>query len=170
MKRMIIAVIFSGILVSFAWHSSAQEELIIFPKEGQGREQKAEDKGYCVHWAKEETDVDPSYLRAKIEMADEMIVREAQATQPRTGRRLMRGAARGAALGAVGSNVDNNVGKRAIQGGMIAGMKTRDQKKQTAAEQKVASQIYRKEQLLAQYDKYLRAFAACMEAKGYSVK
>jgi len=170
MKKTIFGILFVSFVLAFTGSSFAQVEPIIFPKEGQSRAQKAEDKGYCGIWSREETGVDPSYIKAKIEMADEMIIREAQSGQQSMGRKLFRGAARGAAMGAVGSNVDNNVGKRAIQGGMFAGMRSRDARKKSAQEQRVASQVYRKEQLMVQYNSYFRAFSACMEAKGYSVK
>ena len=170
MKRMIIAAILSVIFVSFAWLSSAQEELIIFPKEGQGREQKAEDKGYCVSWAKEETNVDPSYLRAKIEMTDEMIVRDAQGSQQKPMGRIFKGAARGAALGGIRQGIDSDVGAGAAGGAAIGIFRSRDAKRKEAKEQKQASQYYRKEQYETQYNKFLRAYSACMDAKGYSVK
>ena len=170
MKRLFMGFIITGVFFMYVGITFAKNEMIVFPKEGQSREVQAKDSAGCEAWAKEETGVDPSYVKAKIEMSYEMVYREAQGSQQSFGGRLLKGAARGAALGAVGKNVDNDVGKRALQGGMFAGMRGRDQKKQAAQDQKVQNQESRLRSLEAEYAKYLRGFTACMEAKGYSVK
>jgi len=170
MKKVFIGIVFAGIILAMTGSSFAQSELMVFPKDGQSREVQAKDTTYCKSWAKSESGVDPSYVRAKIEMQEDVIRREAQSGQQSTGGRLFRGAARGAAIGAVGSNVDNNVGKRAIQGGMMTGMRSRDERKKAEHQQRVGNEVHRQEQFKADYSKYIRAYSVCMDAKGYSVK
>jgi len=170
MKKIIVGIVFGSFAVTFLGLSFAQTELIVFPKEGQSRAQQAEDKGYCNIWAREESGIDPAYIKAKIEMMDEMIVREAQSSREKPIGRIFRGAARGAAIGGIRQGIDSDIGAGAAGGAAMGMFRSRDARKKEAKDQRQASQFYRKEQYEVQYDKFLRAYSACMEAKDYSVK
>lgn len=71
-------------------------------------------------------------------------------------------AARGAAVGAVGGAIGGNAGKGAAigaaTGALVGGMRRRDERRAAEASQAQAS------------DAYNRAYAACLEGRGYTVK
>jgi len=165
--KMFSFILLLGGLIFLSAISHAFKEPIIFPREGQSRNQQTKDKGYCSIWAKDETGVDPSYVRGQLEALERQYASEGQ-TSKRSGG-LLKGAARGAAIGAVGSNANNNVGKRAAQGAMVSGMRGRDQRKAHAAQ----NEPQRKQNPLANLDTqlntYNRAYSVCLDAKGYSV-
>ena len=163
----LIVICFSVLIAKSAFSVS---EPMIFPKEGQSRETQSNDKQYCGSWAKGETGVDPSYVKAKLEMTNDNVASAASGGEPRYGRRLLRGAALGAAMGGIDDGIDNNVGKRAVQGVVLSGSRTRQDRKQYQKEEQLNSHLQKKVELEEQYDKYMRAFAVCMDAKGYSVK
>jgi len=142
------------------------QELIVFPAKGQSQEQMEKDKFECYGWAKQQTGFDPIQSQPSAQAAP------AQSQSPQ-GERI-KGAARGAAVGAVvGKIANDDAGKGAAAGAaggvMVGGMKTRQQRRQGAQQQQQASQ-----QQQATYDDarntYNRAFGACMEGKGYTVK
>jgi hypothetical protein len=159
-----------GLGVLIAESAFSVSEPMIFPKEGQSREQQSSDKQYCGSWAKGETGVDPSYVKAKLDMTNDNVANAASGEEPRFGRRMMRAAALGAAMGGIDDGIDNNVGKRAVQGAVLGGSRTRQDRKQYQKEQQLNGHLQKKTQLEEQYDKFMRAFAVCMDAKGYSVK
>ena len=167
-KYAFLIVLCLGVLIAKSAFSVS--EPMIFPKEGQSREQQRLDKQYCGSWAQQETGVDPSYVKAKLEMTNDNVASAASGDKPSFGRRLMRGAALGAAMGGIDDGIDNNVGKRAVQGVVLSGSRTRQDRQQYQRDQQLNGQLQRKMQLEEQYDKYMRAFAVCMDAKGYSVK
>lgn len=163
MKKSFLATL---ILLAALWAGAAlAQDLIIFPAKGQTQEQMEKDKFDCYQWAKKETGFDPMATPKASSPPP-------QKQAPQGG--VLRGAARGAAVGAVvGEIAHDDAGKGAAAGAaggaMIGGMRRRDQaRSQAQAEQQWAAQQ------AAQYDakrsNYNRACAACMEAKGYTVK
>jgi hypothetical protein len=153
------------LIVAICAGSAFAQELIVFPAQGQSQEQMERDKYDCYTWSKQQTGFDPMQPQA------------AQApptqTQGPTGERI-KGAARGAAVGAVvGEIADDDAGKGAAAGAaagtMAGGMRTRQAKRQGAQQQDQAAQ----QQAAAHSEAlstYNRAFGACMEGKGYTVK
>jgi len=170
MNKKYIFLIAATLSVLITQSAFSLTEPMIFPKEGQSREQKFQDKQYCSSWAEDETGVDPSYLKAKLEMTNDNVANAASGGKPSFGRRVIRGAAMGAAMGGLDNAIDNNVGKRAAQGAVLMGAKTRQDKKQYYQQQQLNSQLQKKQYLEEQYDQYIRAFSVCMDAKGYSVR
>ena len=140
------------------------QELIVFPAKGQSEQQMEQDKFTCYNWAKKQTGFDP------------MQVPTATAPPPQKEAQqggLVRGAARGAAVGLAAGAIAGDAGKGAAigaaSGGLIGGMRRRDQ----AARQKKAEDDWARQQA-SQYKQrrstYNRAYAACLEGKGYTVK
>ena len=163
-KKALIGMVMMG-LILLSGAASAQE-LVVFPAKGQSQEQMEKDKSDCYTWAKQQTGFDPMQPP-----------QTAQAQPPQSqgpsGDRV-RGAARGAAIGAVvGEIANDDAGKGAAAGAaagtMAGGMKTRQNRRQQEQQQQQASQ-----QQQAAYDQardtYNRAFGACLEGKGYTVK
>ena len=165
----ILAVMVVFFLVSLLLHVSikafAQSDMFIYPKEGQSNEQMEQDKYACYGWAKKQTGFDP------------MEVPKATAPPPQQERKkggFLRGAAGGALLGAaIGEIADDDAGKGAAigagAGALFGGMRRQKQQQQ----QKQAEQQWAQEQS-SQYaqrrNSYNRAHAACLEARGYTVK
>jgi len=136
------------------------EELIVFPAKGQSAEKMEKDKGECYTWAKQQTGVDPLALAQKS-------TEQAPPAGPQ-GERFA-GAAKGAVAGTVVGAIAGDAGKGAAIGAatgtMAGGAKQRGKAKaQQGAQQQQQGQM--KQDL----DKYNRAYAACLEGKGYTVK
>lgn len=146
-------------------HSYAQNDMFIYPKEGQSEEQMEKDKYECYRWAKKQTGFDP------------MEVPTATAPPPRQEPPkggVLRGAAGGALLGAaIGEIADDDPGKGAAigagTGALFGGVRRHRQVQQHhQAEQQWASD--QESQYSQRRSQYNRAHAACLEARGYTVK
>jgi hypothetical protein len=131
-------------------------EPIVFPKNGQSKEQQEQDQFACYKWAKDQTGFDP------------MKPVEHTSTAPPQGG-AVKGAAKGAAVGAIGGAIAGDAGKGAAIGAGVGGaggaMRKRKSEKQHAAAEQKAEQQHE-----ASVDGYNRALGACMEGKGYTVK
>jgi hypothetical protein len=163
MKKAVPLLVFL-LVTTFLTGAASSQELIIYPSKGQTQEQMEQDKFTCYSWAKQQTGFDP------------MEVPKATAPPPKQEAAkggLFRGAARGAAVGVAAGAIAGDAGKGAAigaaSGGLIGGMRRRDQ----ARHQEQAQQEWAQDQA-AQYaqkrNKYNRAYAACLEGKGYTVK
>lgn len=133
---------------------------IIYPAKGQNAQQQQKDDGECFSWAKTNTGVDPVAVSA------------ASTTPPpanAAGGERVRGAARGAlggaAIGAIAGDADKGAAIGAVGGTMAGGARARG--KQTATQQQSAATAQQNKTSL---DTYNRAYAACMEGRGYSLK
>jgi hypothetical protein len=147
--------------------------VVVFPAKGQKPEKQAADEGECFAWSKGQTGVDPM---AAATAPPAQPAAQAPAQPPRGAR--LRGAARGAAGGAIiGEIADDDAGKGAAIGATAGVMKGgADARKQQAqaqsaaqaqAQQQAAQQQQAKAEQLAFFNK---GFAACLEARGYTVK
>jgi hypothetical protein len=163
MKQVLQFLVFL-LLATLATGPVLAQELYVYPSKGQSQEQLEKDKFDCYQWAKQTTGFDP--------------MQQPTATAPSPGKEAPRGgvlpgAARGAALGAVGGAIAGDTGKGAAigaaTGALFGGMRRRDQQRQ----QQQAEQQWAQEQS-AQYsykrNEYNRAYGACLEGKGYTVK
>jgi hypothetical protein len=145
-----------GAFTAVATDLAAAADVFVFPKNGQTKEQQEQDEFGCYKWAKEQTGFDPNKP-----------VAQAAAPAPKGG--AASGAAKGAAVGAIGGAIGGDAGKGAAIGagvGAAAGAHKRrkGEKQQEAAQQEAAKQQE------ANVETYQRAFGACMEGKGYTVK
>jgi hypothetical protein len=127
----------------------------VYPAKGQSAQQQGTDDTQCLGWAKQNTGIDPTAVAAT----------PSPQTAPQGER--MRGAVRGATAGAViGEVANDDASKGAATGaavGVLAGGRQARQKKAAQAQQAEAA----KAQAL---DTYYRAYGACMQGRGYSVK
>lgn len=139
------------------------QELIVFFGKEQSKEQIEEYKNSYSELAVHETGFNP----AQTQPASQTPPPESQSP---SGERI-KGTARGAAVGTmVGESANDDPGQGAAAGAaagtMIGGMKPRSQRRQ-------AQQFQQEEAAAAKAQdpsENNRAFSACMEAKGYSVK
>ena len=131
---------------------------IIYPAKGQSNDQLEADKYQCYGWAKNNSGFDPMHA-----------AQPGQAQAPSSGGGAVGGAARGAAMGAAIGAIAGDAGKGAAigaaSGGMGGAMRRRGASRQQAQATQQAQQQYNAAK--AGYDK---AFAACLEGRGYTVK
>ena len=139
--------------------SFAQSELIIYPNDDQDAEQQERDKFDCYGFGKEQSGFDP--------MAPPTVTEAPPPQEARKGG-LGRGALRGAAIGGI---VDGSDGAKtgAAAGAAVGGMRRADQnRRQTQAQEQYEQQQV--QQYQEKRNLYNRAFAACMEGRGYTVR
>lgn len=154
------------------------QSLVIFPAKGQTPEQQARDEGECQAWAKKNTGIDP--LAVANEAAQPPPVSAVPAETGRRGGERVRGAAGGAAAGAAIGAIAGDAGKGAAIGavGGAAGggaRKRRTEREaqatqaqaQAEAQQAAEAKAAEAREKLATFN---RAYSACLEGKGYTVK
>jgi hypothetical protein len=141
------------------------QDPIIYPNKGQSVEQQEKDKSECYMWAKQQTGFDPMKVPQASQPPPQQEAKKGGA---------VRGAARGAAVGTVvggiaGGEWGKGAAAGATGGALVGGMRRQDQRRQQQQAQKQWE-----EQQVAEYTQkrnaYDRAFAACLEGKGYTVK
>jgi len=163
-------------LIAFASGASAQG-LIIYPAKGQNADQQSKDEGECGVWAKQNTGVDPVALASQASQPPPVAAAPAEEGPKRE---RVRGAARGAAAGAAVGAIAGDAGKGAAAGAVVGtaagGARKRrgereadaaQQQAQQAATAQVQANSADVQQKLATYNK---AYSACLEGRGYSVK
>ena len=155
---------FIVLLIFGLTNSSFAQEFFVYPAEGQSQEQTEQDKFACYNWAKGETGFDP--------MALPTATAPPPAQEPKqggAGRGAVRGALGGAAIGAIAGDTGKGAAIGAVGGGLIGGTRRSEQVRREKAERQQWEQ-----QQVNQYanarNQYNRAYVACLEARGYSVK
>jgi predicted lipid-binding transport protein (Tim44 family) len=135
----------------------AAQEPIVFPAKGQSNEKMESDKYSCYTWAKGQTGFDP------------MQAPTATAPPPPTKGGAVKGAAggalAGAAIGAIAGDAGKGAAIGAASGGIVGG--ARKQRSNKEQEQYAQQQAAGYDQKRSEYN---RAWGACMEGKGYTVK
>jgi outer membrane lipoprotein SlyB len=164
--------------------SAAQKVgLYAYPAKGQGHDQQLIDESDCYNSAQEQTGVNPEMAAPQAPSSAEVQAAQAQAAEaaPEAKGGRAKGAAKGAVGGAVIGGIAGNAGAGAAIGataGTVRGgrqqRKANEATKQQASDQAGAQvqQQYQGQKAAynQQMDKFKRAFSACMDAKGYSVK
>jgi predicted lipid-binding transport protein (Tim44 family) len=169
MKRMTSALLSLLVATVIAGPALAQD-FVIYPAKGQSNEQMEKDKFECYGWAKGQSGFDP------MEMP--------KATAPPPPKQAQSSTAGGAAKGAVGggllglgvgaiaggkSGAAKGAGIGALSGAAIGGVRShQQQKRDEQAQQQWADQ--QANQYMQKRSAYNRAYSACLEGKGYTVK
>jgi len=174
-KTTVITTTLAGLIGSAAMSGTP----IVYPAKNQTAEQQKKDEGECNAWAKENTGVDPVVLASTPTTAPA----PAAAPPPPSGRdgSRARGAARGAAAGAIIGEVANDDASEGAAVGAAAGAVaagSRQRRGEAAAQDQAAQQQQQQQaaQQQAEADKqkkmetYHRAYAACLEGRGYTIK
>lgn len=164
MNKKFILMVFLSVTVCFAGEGLAKE-LMVFPANGQDEEQMEKDKYACYSWAKKESGFDPMEIPKATEPPPQ---------QQAKGGGVVRGAAGGAIAGAATGKITGNSGSKGARYGAAAGAATGGlrQAGQRNADQQAQAQ-WEKEQAqnyMKNRDGYNRAYGACLEGKGYTVK
>ena len=160
-------IIYMSLFISFLTMSSIQAQsiasslgLYVFPANNQDAATQEADETACFTWAKNQSGYDPIN---PTQVVGATVDRSADG-------RAIGGAARGAAGGAAIGAIAGDAGKGAAIGAVVGGVRGRrskvvgDERQQQANDQAAMA----KEQELA--NDYNKAFSACMEGKGYTVK
>lgn len=162
---------------------ASQVGVYVFPQKNQDAEEQDKDEKECFESASTQSGVDPAKPapRAPTKREQEAVAREAAQNAPQSSGGRARGAAKGGVVGAVGGAlVGAPIAGAAVGAGVgtVRGGSKQKQANTSSQEQAAASAVakqkraYQREK--AAYDKeiesFKRAFGACLDARGYSVK
>lgn len=143
----------------FADSLSSMFGVYVYPKNKQTSAQQANDESVCYKSARSKTGVDPANLPPAT--AAPATVHQGGAVRGAAG-----GAAGGAAIGAIAGNAGQGAAIGSVAGAIVG---RRRQNQVNNAEQHYA-QTNAQAQRSQSMNNFRRAFAACLESKGYTVK
>lgn len=146
----------TGLVLAAGSSLALAQQPIVYPAKGQAPQQQQKDEGECHVWSKGNTGVDPAALAAAPAAAP------SQQPGGERARGAVRGALGGAAIGAIAGDTGKGAGIGAVAGTMAGGRQARQHQ---AAQQQQAQN-----QKTQQINTYYRAFGACMEGRGYTIK
>jgi len=159
MNDLLRTTVYSLLTLLVAGQAIAQE-LYIYPAKDQSAEQQEKDKYECYNWAKNDTGFDP------------MAVPRATTSAPKAEKKkggALKGAAAGAVAGKVLGNSSKTTKRSAAAGGLIGGVS--QSSKNAKAEQKQKDWEQKESANYANNrNNYNRAYSACLEGRGYTVK
>ena len=141
--------LFLAVIAAYLAAPLKAQDLFVYPQKGQSAAQQDKDQYECYQWARQNTGVDPQ--------------RPPPATQSNTGDQAARGAVRGALGGLAIANIAGGSGSKGAAAGAIfggLGGASRSNRQQQAQQQQ-------SNQAMSQYN---RAYAACLNGRGYTVK
>ncbi|HTU80509.1 MAG TPA: glycine zipper family protein [Candidatus Acidoferrales bacterium] len=157
MQRYLLLVAFLALLG--AGELSSMFGVYVYPAKGQSATQQADDESVCYKSAKSKTGVDPANLPPAT---------PAPVTAHQGG--ALRGAAGGAAGGAAIGAIAGNAGQGAAIGAVTGALVGRGRQNAVNNAEKQYAQANAQAQRSQSMNDFRRAFAACLEAKGYTVK
>ncbi len=145
------------VIAALAQNVAAQSKPIAYPSKGQSPQQQQSDDGACYSWAKSNTGIDP----ATASTAPPPPSGPAVGGGERVGG-AARGAAGGAVIGAIAGDAGKGAAIGAAAGTMAGGARARQNRRAQQANAQAQSQ--------GAMDTYYRAWAACMQGRGYSIQ
>ena len=137
--------------------SAAQATPIAYPSKGQSAQQQQSDQSACYSWAKQNTGIDPQQVASQPPPPSGPAVGGGERVQG-----AARGAAGGAVIGAITGDAGKGAAVGAAAGTMVGGSRARQNKR--------AQQANAQAQTQGAMDTFNRAFAACMQGRGYTVQ
>lgn len=144
----------------------AQQDLIVYPAKGQSQDQMEKDKYECYSWAKGQTGFDPMAMPTATRPAP-------RSSGASTAGGAVSGGAVGAlgglAIGAIAGNSKRGAAIGAASGALFGGARSHSKKKhdEQARKQWENEQVNNYARGRSEYN---RAFGACLEGRGYTVK
>ena len=136
----------------------AQLGLFVYPGTGQNAERQAQDENECYGWARQQTNIDPMAPPTRLETAD----------VPKGG--AVKGAAGGALVGTAVGAIVGETGEGAAVGAVAGAAKGRRAQKKAEKQAKQQAQQAAQAQDAQAKDTFKKAWGACLEGRGYSVK
>ena len=166
MKRIAFITFLLLVSVWLAGPVCAQDP-IVYPAKGQGQDQIEQDKFQCYTWARDQTGFDPmktpTATTAPPAKEKEVWGAGKSAVAGGAGGAIVGGAARGK-KGLVRGGLIGAAGGALIGGVRSSNQRKREEQKRKEWEQREVNNYARAR------NEYNRAFGACMEGRGYSVK
>jgi uncharacterized protein YcfJ len=155
-KSLLIVTLMSATNVAIA------NELMIFPAKGQSAETQEQDKFSCYGWAKGQSGFDPMAVPTTTTAPP-------KSKQGSVAGSTAKGAIGGAVLGKIVGGNKKSAKRGALAGGLVGGVSrssknSKSERKQAEWEQKEANNYANNR------NSYNRAYSACLEGKGYTVK
>ncbi len=155
--------------LAFAWFVSGvsdagAQNAFVYPAQGQTQEQQNRDHGECHVWAVQQSGFDPANPQVNAGAAPQQ-----EAQQGGVGRGAVRGGLVGLGVGAIAGDAGKGAAIGALGGGLVGGMRRNDQRRQQEQQQ----QNFQRQQQAALNQgssNYHRAFAVCMQGRGYTVQ
>jgi hypothetical protein len=145
----------------------AMAQQIIYPANGQSPQQQQKDEGECYAWAKGKTGYDPAQATQYVAPPP---------PQQSTGGERIKGAGigalGGAAIGAIAGNTGKGAAIGAVGGVLVGGHQQRQkQASNNQANAQYQQNVAQQQQYTAQQQQnFQRAYGACFEGRGYTVK
>jgi hypothetical protein len=134
--------------------------IYVFPAKNQDKATQEKDDADCYRWAVEQSGIDP---------VNPPKVEAAQVDTSPDGTAVV-GAAKGAAAGVAIGAIAGDAGKGAAIGAVAGGLAGRRAKKVGDAQEQQKNDQAAAQQTTAMMDSFKKAFTACLEGKGYTVK
>ncbi|PWJ41002.1 glycine zipper domain-containing protein [Sediminitomix flava] len=168
-KPFITSILMGLTLLSYAQNQNTEVNtgiakslgIYIFPSNNQSQETLNADEMACYHWAMEQTAYDP--------INPTKVAAQEVDSSKRKGSTIV-GAAGGAATGAAIGAIAGDAGKGAAIGSVVGGLRGRRAKvvgDHVEQQQNIETAKAQEQELK---DNFIKAFSACMEGKGYTVK
>lgn len=133
------------------------QDLFIYPAQGQSQDQQDLDEVQCRRFATERTGFDPMRTPTATTRAPEQ--------QGGAVRGAARGALLGTAIGAITGDTRQGAAIGAASGGLMGGMRRRDSNRRQDQWAQQESANYQRSR-----SEFNRAFGACLEGRGYTVR
>jgi hypothetical protein len=132
--------------------------LIVYPAGGQDPARQGQDESECYAWAGQQTGIDPAAPAAPVAVAE----------PPKGG--TVKGAAGGAVVGTAIGAIAGDTGEGAAIGAVAGAARGRRQQKKAEKQAHTQAQQTAKAQDAQTKDTFKKAWGACLEGRGYSVK
>jgi len=163
MNRLKCVVAAAGLLIMLP-DSLLAQELMIYPAKGQSEKQQEKDKFECYGFAKSQSGFDPMALPTASTAPPPK-----EAPQGGVGRGAVGGGLGGALIGAIAGDTKKGAAIGAVGGGLLGGARSSEQRRRE--EQNSQQWEQRETQQYSQNrNNYNRAYAACLEGRGYTVR
>ncbi|MGA9575109.1 MAG: glycine zipper family protein [Lysobacterales bacterium] len=137
--------------------------LMVYPSKGQSAEQQKSDEGACVTWASGQTGFDPT---APFQPTSAPPPQQQPTTNAARG--AFRGALGGLVIGAIAGDAGKGAAIGAGTGLLIGGVRHSEQAQSSAAQQNAWAQQQAEQYQQSQND-FNRAYATCLQGRGYTV-
>lgn len=154
--RNTMLLVLSMLLFGIIGQAAAQQDMIVYPSQGQSRQKMEKDQYECHNWAKQQTGFDPMAANPP----------PPTDSQSDTARGVVKGGAVGAlgglAIGSLSGNAGAGAAIGATAGGVFGGMRAKNKQDRTNQ----SNQQYYQQRL----EEYNRACRACLIGRGYTVQ
>jgi hypothetical protein len=132
--------------------------LFVYPASGQDPSKQSQDENLCYAWAGQQTGIDPMVAAPPVEAAE---VERGDA---------VKGAAKGAVVGTAIGAIAGGTGEGAAIGAVAGTARGRRERKKKKKEAEAQAQQATQDQDAQRKDTFKKAWGACLEGRGYSVK